>query len=172
MWIHLHFTFENLTNKIVEKSPSRDKATMKRLRKDKQSDGGKASSEPLSDSGEIDQQIKQRKKKQKIKINSSRAKAGERKECHKGSSGDKSEHEYDDNVSSYADDDSGLTSNLNNNLGIYMESDDEEPDSGLKGLIQELDKDEEIRGKINKDLAGITNKVGKNLMLLKNSKQK
>ena len=88
MRIHLHFKFENLTNKIVEKDPSRAKATGKRLRKDRQSDGGKASSEPSSDAGELDEQIKQRKKKQKIKINSSRDKAHERKECHKGSGGD------------------------------------------------------------------------------------
>ena len=36
------------------------------------------------------------------------------------------------------------------------------PDSGLKGLIQELDKDEEIGEKINKDLPDIANKVWQN----------
>ena len=30
---------------------------------------------------------------------------------------------------------------------------------GLKGLIQELDKDEEIGEKVNKDIADIANKV-------------
>ena len=55
--------FENLTNKIVEKSPSRAKAKGKRLRKGIQSDDGKASSEPSSDSeGEPEEQIRQRKK--------------------------------------------------------------------------------------------------------------
>ena len=42
--------FENLTSKIVEKSPSRAKAKAKRLRKGRQSDDWRASSEPLSDS--------------------------------------------------------------------------------------------------------------------------
>ena len=56
--------FENLTNKIVEKSPSRDKAKGKRIRKGRQSDDGKANSEPLSDSeDEREEQIRQRKEK-------------------------------------------------------------------------------------------------------------
>ena len=38
--------FKNLTNKIVEKSPSRAKAKGKRLKKGRQSDDGKASAEP------------------------------------------------------------------------------------------------------------------------------
>ena len=42
--------FENLTSKIVEKSPSRAKAKEKRLRKGRQSDDWRASSKPLSDS--------------------------------------------------------------------------------------------------------------------------
>ena len=42
--------FENLTSKIVEKSPSRAKAKEKRLRKGRQSDDRRASSKPLSDS--------------------------------------------------------------------------------------------------------------------------
>ena len=169
----LLFKFENLTNKIVEKGPSRAKAKGKRVRKDRQSDDGKASSESSSSSeGELEEQIRQRKKKQKVKIDSSRAKADERKECHKGSGDDESEHEYDDRVSLHADDDSELAGNLNNILGTTKESEDEDSDSGLKGLIQELDKDEEIGEKINKDLADIANKVWKTLMPLKNSKQK
>ena len=39
-----------MTNKIVEKNPSRVKAKRKRLRKGRQSDDGKAISEPSSDS--------------------------------------------------------------------------------------------------------------------------
>ena len=61
--------FENLTNKIVEKSLSRTKTKGKRLRKSRQSDDGKASSEASSDSeGELEGQIRQRKKKQKVKM--------------------------------------------------------------------------------------------------------
>ena len=41
--------FENLTNKIVEKSLSRAKAKGKRLRKGRQCADGTASSEPSSD---------------------------------------------------------------------------------------------------------------------------
>ena len=78
--------FENLTSKIVEKSPSRAKAKEKRLRKGRQSDDWRASSKPLSDSeSKLEEQVQQRKK---IKINSPRAKANERKECEKGSGGD------------------------------------------------------------------------------------
>ena len=77
--------FENLTNKIVEKSLSRTKTKGKKLRKSRQSDDGKASSEASSDSeGELEEQIRQKKYKQKIKIDSSRAKSDERKECPKG----------------------------------------------------------------------------------------
>ena len=51
--------FENLTNKIVEKSLSRTKAKGNRLRKSRQSDDGEASSEPSSDSeGELEGQIR------------------------------------------------------------------------------------------------------------------
>ena len=54
--------FENLTNKIVEKSLSRTKTKGKRLRKSRQSDDGKASSEASSDSeGELEEQIRQKK---------------------------------------------------------------------------------------------------------------
>ena len=78
--------FENLTSKIVEKSPSRAKAKEKRLRKGRQSDDWRASSKPLSDSeSKLEEQVQQRKK---IKINCPRAKANERKECEKGSGGD------------------------------------------------------------------------------------
>ena len=55
-----------------------------------------------------------------------------------------SQHEYDDRVSLRADNDSELAGNLNNVLGTNEESEDEDSDSGLKSLIQELDKDEEI----------------------------
>ena len=55
--------------------------------------------------------------------------------------------------------DSKLAGNLNNILGTNKELEDEDSDSGMKGLIQELDKDEEIGEKINKDLANIANKV-------------
>ena len=58
--------FENLTNKKVEKSPSRAKAKGKKLRKGRQSDDGKASSAPSSDSGgELEEQTRQSKKKSK-----------------------------------------------------------------------------------------------------------
>ena len=154
---------ENLTQKIVGKSPSSAKAKEKKLRKGRKSDDERASSETLSDSeGELNQQVRQRKKKQRNKINSSRSKADERKDCHKGSGGDESGHEYDDRVSLHANDDSELVGNLNEILGTNKESEDEDSGSGLKGLITELDKDEEIREKINKDLADIANKVWQN----------
>ena len=54
--------FENLTSKIVEKSPSRAKANMKRLRKGRKSDNKRASSEPSSNSeSELEEQVRQRK---------------------------------------------------------------------------------------------------------------
>ena len=105
-------------------------------------------------------------------MNSSSAKADERKECHKGSGGDESEHEYHDRVSLHADDDSELAGNLNNILGTNKESEDEDSDSGLKGLIQERDKDEEIAEKTINILQIMQIKFDKTLMLLKNSKQK
>ena len=52
-----------------------------------------------------------------------------------------------------------MEGNLNNILGTNKESEDEDSDSGLKSLIQELDKDEEIGDKINKDLTDFENKV-------------
>ena len=54
---------------------------------------------------------------------------------------------------------SDLAGNLNNILGTNKESEDDDSDSGLKSLIQGLDKDEEIGENINKDLADIANKV-------------
>ena len=55
---------------------------------------------------ELEEKVRQRKKKQKIKMNPTRAKVGERKECQKRSGGGESEGEYDGRVSLYADDDS------------------------------------------------------------------
>ena len=54
---------------------------------------------------------------------------------------------------------SDLAGNRNNILGTNKESEDDDSDSGLKSLIQGLDKDEEIGENINKDLADIANKV-------------
>ena len=77
-----------------------------------------------------------------------------------------SQYEYDDRVSLHADYDSELAGNLKNILGTNKESEDEDSDTGLKSLIQELDKDEKLGEKINKDLADIANKVNK----IKNNK--
>ena len=49
-----------------------------------------------------------------------------------------------------------LTSILQNNRG--SEAEGKRSDSGLKNLIQELDKDEEKGEKVNKDLPEIVNK--------------
>ena len=54
------------------------------------------------------EQVRQRKRKQKIKINSSRGMADKRNESQKQSSGDESEHEYNDRVSLHAHDDCEL----------------------------------------------------------------
>ena len=72
--------FENLTSKIVEKSLSRARAKGKRLRKYKQSDDVKASFAGLASDSEsaLEEQVRQRKKKRKIKTNSCRAKADEK----------------------------------------------------------------------------------------------
>ena len=68
--------FEDLTSKAVEKGPFTAKAKEKRLRKVRQSDDERRSSETSSVSeSKLEEQVKQRKKKQKIKIKSSRAKA-------------------------------------------------------------------------------------------------
>ena len=69
-------------------------------------------------------------------------------------------------------DGSELSGNLNNILGTNKESEDKDSDSGLKGLIQELDKDEEIGEKSIKILQILQIKFGKTLMPLKKSKQK
>ena len=124
--------FEDLTSKIVEKSPSRAKVTGKRLRKGRQSDDERGSFESSLES--------------ESEVNSCRAKADERKESHKVSGGE-SEHEYDDRVSLHVDDDSKVAGNLNNTLGTSKESKHGDSDSGLKSLIQERDKDEEIKEK-------------------------
>ena len=76
-----------------------------------------------------------------------------------------------DRVSLHADDDSELAGNLNNILGTNKELEDEDSDSGLKGLIQELG-DGEIAEKSIKILQILEIKFGKTLMPLKNSKQK
>ena len=82
---------ENLTSKIVEKSPSRAKAKEESIRKGRQSDVERASSELLSNSeSELEEQVTEGEKKQKNKISSSWDKADKRKECQKGSD-DKSE---------------------------------------------------------------------------------
>ena len=58
--------FENLTSKIVEKSPSRAKTKGKSLRKGRQSDDGRASSEPLSNSeSQLEDKVRQKNKKTK-----------------------------------------------------------------------------------------------------------
>ena len=144
---------ENLTSKIREKRPCRVKAEVKRLRKSRQFDDEGASSEPPSESeSELEEQVKQRKKKQKIKINPSRPKADERKECQKESTGE-SDHEYDDRVSIHANDESELACNLNNFLGTNKKSEDEDSDSGLKRVIQERrnSKARKYGKKVNKD---------------------
>ena len=61
--------FEDLTSKIIENRPSRAKAKRRRL------DDARASYERSSESeNELEKQVR-REKKQKIEINSSRAKA-------------------------------------------------------------------------------------------------
>ena len=77
-----------------------------------------------------------------------------------------------DRVRLHADDDSKLAGNLNNILGTNKELEDEDSDSGLKGLIQELGKDGEIGEKSIKIWQILQIKFGKTLMPLKNSKQK
>ena len=53
------YKFENLTNKIVEKNPSRVKAKGKKLRQGRQSDDGKKCSESSSDSkAELEKQTR------------------------------------------------------------------------------------------------------------------
>ena len=96
------FKFEDLTNKIAEKSPSKAMATGKTLRKGRPFDAMRASSETSSESeSELEEQ--ERQKEQKIKINSSETKANNRKKCQKWS-GSEPEQEYNDRVSLHAED--------------------------------------------------------------------
>ena len=100
----------HFVNEKVEKIPFRAKVKGKWLRKARQYDDERASSESSSDSeSELEEQVRQRKTK-KIKINCSRAKAEERKECQKGSDDEESEHKYDDRVSFHANGDSEMAS--------------------------------------------------------------
>ena len=71
---------------------------------------------------------------------------------------------YDDNrMSLHANDGNELSDNLTNILQNNKESEAEEGrlDSVLKNLIQELDKDEKIGEKIDKEFAEIVNKFWK-----------
>ena len=67
-----------------------------------------------------------------------------------------------DRVSLHADDDSKLAGNLNNILGTNKELEDEDSDSGLERLNTRTWQRWRNRGKINKDLADIANKVWQN----------
>ena len=62
-------------------------------------------------------------------------------------------------VSLHVDDDNEVAGNLNDILKTNKESEDEDSDSGLKSLIKELEEDQGIEQKLNKDLADIANKV-------------
>ena len=66
------------------------------------------------------------------------------KNAKKGSGGDS---EHDDRVSPHANDDNDLAGNLYNILESKKKSVDEDSNSGLKILIQELAKSEEVRKK-------------------------
>ena len=63
-------------------------------------------------------------------------------------------------VSLHVDDDNEVAGNLNDILKTNKESEDEDSDSGLKSLIKELEEDQGIEQKLNKDPADIANKVG------------
>ena len=65
--------------------------------------------------------------------------------------------EYNVKVSLNANDD--IVGNLTNMSETNKESECEDSDWDLKNLVQELDEDEKIEGKINKNLADILNKV-------------
>ena len=65
--------------------------------------------------------------------------------------------EYNVKVSLNANDD--IVGNLTNMSETNKESECEDSDCDLKNLVQELDEDEKIEGKINKNLADILNKV-------------
>ena len=63
------FKSEDLTGKILEKSPSRVKAKGKRLKIGTQSDDERGSSKPSSErDSELEELVKQRKKKQKKRL--------------------------------------------------------------------------------------------------------
>ena len=62
-------------------------------------------------------------------------------------------------VSLHVDDDNEVAVNLNDILKTNKESEDEDSDSGLKSLIKELEEDQGIEQKLNKDPADIANKV-------------
>ena len=62
-------------------------------------------------------------------------------------------------VSLHVDDDNEVAGNLNDILKTNKESEDEDSDSGLKSLIKELEEDQGIEQKLNKDPADIANKV-------------
>ena len=62
-------------------------------------------------------------------------------------------------ISLHVDDDNEVAGNLNDILKTNKESEDEDSDSGLKSLIKELEEDQGIEQKLNKDPADIANKV-------------
>ena len=62
-------------------------------------------------------------------------------------------------VSLHVDDDNEVAGNLNDILKTNKESEGEDSDSGLKSLIKELEEDQGIEQKLNKDPADIANKV-------------
>lgn len=139
--------FEDLTSERAKKATSRGKA------RSRQSDNERATSEPSSESeSELKKQLRQRKKKQKIQINSSKAEAEERKECQEGSSS-KPEQKYNYRIGLHADDGIELTDKepiKNQRMNILT--------LARKSLFKDLTKIEK-QEKINKDLAGIANKV-------------
>ena len=117
---------EDLTGKAVEEGPLRAKAKGRRLRKGRKSYNERTKSEPsLESKSELEEQLRQRMKNQKIKIHFSKAKADERKKCQKGSGGE-SEHEYDDKVSLHEYGDTELAGNLNHIIQTNKESQDDD----------------------------------------------
>lgn len=86
---------------------------------------------------------KTEKERTENKINFSRAKAEERKECQKGSQSEL-EQESDDMVILHADYDSELVENLNSIAGFNKESEDKDSDFGLNNILQpEKEKESE-----------------------------
>ena len=142
----------------MEKSPSRAYTKGKRLRKDRQPDDESATTEPSSDSEkELEELVKKRKKINKLRLIPPELRLTRGKIARKGHAVRQNIHT--DRVSLHADYDNELAGNLNDILGTNKELEDEDSDSGLKSLIQELDKDEEIGEKVNKDPADIANKI-------------